>query len=237
MSGNGGRGPGMTRTAFELKRALQRSPQVCPACTFVDDGLKNHIDALFYERAVDVATRQTIREARGFCRFHARLVSSYADALGTALIMQDVLINDLRDMQGGKYARPPAKPKALDRFFAAGKGPAPLPPCPLCEVERDIETLAADSVLEALTDGEFVTAFRQSDGLCVPHFRRVFERCRDEAIWQIVLEREQTVLGRITRELEELVEKYDYRSHEKPHGAAAEIWRRALNLTSRAIGD
>jgi hypothetical protein len=227
----------MSRTAFEMKHALQRVPHECPTCTFVDDGVRNQIDALFYERATDVATRETIRSARGFCRYHARLVSSHADALGTALILQDVLINDLRDMQNGMYDHPAIKPGRVARFFDSKGGLPPRAPCPLCVIEQDIEALATDSLLEGLSDDEFTTLFRQSDGFCIPHFRLAFERCRDERAWRIVLETERASMGRVTQELGELARKYDYRSHDKPQGAETRVWRRALDLTSKEIGE
>lgn len=235
MSGHGIRGPGVSRTAFELKQALQRFPHACPTCTFVDQGVRNHIDALFYERATDVTTRGTIRSARGFCRYHARHVSRHADALGTALILQDVLINDLRDMQNGLYDHPAAKPGHLARFFDAKGELPPRSPCPLCIIEQEIEILATDSLLEGLSDDEFSTVFRHSDGLCIPHFRLAFERCHDEHRWRTILDTEQAMTGRITHELEELARKYDYRSHDKPQGAEAGAWRRALDLTSKEI--
>lgn len=227
----------MSRTTHELQLALQRDPHACPTCRFVDDAVRNHIDALFYERATDVATRETIRTARGFCRYHARLVSGHADALGTALILQDVLINDLRDMRSGMYAHPFAKSGGLSRFFGSKSGLPSRPPCPLCVIEQEIEALATDSLLEGLAASEFTSLFHHSDGLCVPHFRLAFERCHDDRIWQTVLEMEQTTLDRVTHELEELARKYDYRSHEKPQGAEAGIWRRALDFTSREIDD
>jgi hypothetical protein len=238
VSGDGSRGPGMTRTAFEMKRALERAPHTCPTCAFVDDGVRNHIDALFYERAVDVATRETIRAARGFCRHHARLVSRHADALGTALILRDVLINDLRDLEHGMYDRPVARPGQFARFFDSKSGGLPpRTPCPLCVVEGDIEVLATDNLLGGLGDADFATAFRASDGLCIPHFRLAFERCQDQDTWRAVLETERVMMERITQELEELARKYDYHSHDKPTGAEAGAWRRALDLTSKEIDE
>lgn len=237
MSADGNRGLGMSRTAFEMKRALERTPHACPTCTFVDEGVRNHIDALFYERAVDVSTRETIRAARGFCRHHARLVSRHADALGTALILRDVLINDLRDLDAGMYDRPAAKPGQFARFFDAKSGLRPRTPCPLCVVETDIEILATDNLLGGLEDAEFIASYHKSDGLCIPHFRLAFERCQNQDAWKMVLETERTMMKRVTHELEELARKYDYRSHEKPHGAEAGAWRRALNLTSKDINE
>ncbi len=228
--------PGMGRTAFEMQRMLRRSPRTCPICAFVDEGVRNHIDALFYERATDVATRETIRAARGFCRYHARSVSRHADALGTALILKDVLTNDLRDIDKGLYDHPPGKSTSGLRLF--GPKPPHVPEraeCPLCVVEADIEALAVDSFFEGLGDGEFSALFRQSEGLCIPHFRLGYERCRDETRWATVVEIEKEALHGLTAELEALSLKYDYRSHDQPSVAEADAWRHGLNVTSKRI--
>src|SRR5947209_18676346 len=86
----------LSRTGSELQALLRKHPQVCPICRFVDASMGQYIDLLFFERVTDIATREGIRRAGGFCRYHARLISQQADALGTAIIMKDLLINDLR---------------------------------------------------------------------------------------------------------------------------------------------
>lgn len=231
-------GQGIGRTAFEMKRELPRSLDRCLVCVFADVGMKDHIDALFYERVTDVRTREIIREARGFCRFHARAVSQHADALGTSLILADVLTNDLRDLQNGVYDRPGSRTGGPFRFFSEREVKLPRrAACPLCAVEEELEGLATDSVLDGLRDAEFTELFERSNGLCVPHFRLAYERCRDEARWDVIVRVQREALTRVTAALSELARKYDYRSHEKPQGAEAEVWRRGLDMTSRQIGD
>lgn len=222
----------LDRTAVEMQRLLKSSPQVCLACLSVTDSVKKHIDSLFYERVTDIATREAIRRAQGFCRYHARLVSAQGDALGTALIMRDVLINELRAIYAGEFARPPAVSRRVPRFFERDSSPE-RPPCPLCEVERGIEEQAVDSVLAGLPDAGFADTFRGSVGLCLPHFHLAFRRCRDESVWQVVLNTQRRTLESITLELGALALKSDYRHSSDTVGAEADSWRRALDLTSR----
>lgn len=224
----------LSRTAFEIQALLRKEPHVCPICRFVDAGMGQYIDLLFFERVTDVATRETIRKARGFCRYHARRVSDQADALGTAIIMKDVLINDLRDIDAGVYDRV-ASGGPFSRLFDSGGAPD-RSLCPLCVREQEIEELTTDRLLEGLADQEFVADFRRSDGLCVPHFRLAFSRGRDNAQWSVVVDTERSALERLAATLDELARKFDYRFRQEARPEEeSKSWRRALDVTSKAV--
>jgi len=154
-----------------------------------------YIDLLFFERVTDISTRETIRRARAFCRYHARRVSQQADALGTAIIMKDVLINDLRDIDAGSYDGG-GSGSPFARFFDSSDLPERTP-CPLCVREAEIEELTTDRLLEGLADADFVVDFRRSDGLCVPHFRLAFSRGRAHPQWSVVVDTERSALERL----------------------------------------
>lgn len=221
----------LDRTAFEIQRLLTRSPTICPICLSVTESVKRHIDHLFYERVTDIATRAAIRRAQGFCRYHARLVSVQADALGTALIMRDVVINELRAIDGGDFTKLTKSAHRLTRFFD-GNESVKREPCPICEVETGIEAQTVDSLLAGLTDPDLIAVFRQSAGFCLPHFHLAHGRCRDVGVWPLVLDTQRRALERISLELESLTRKSDYRHSSEAVGPEADSWRRALDLTS-----
>lgn len=223
----------LDRTGYEMQRLLLRRPAVCPICQVVGESVTKHVDALFYERVNDIETREAIRKAKGFCRFHARLVSQQADALGTALILQDILINELRAIDAHELDRPRPGTGLLSRLFdSAPTSPSGLAPCPICLAEQTMEEHAADSLVCALSDRKFVLIFRGSTGLCLPHFRLVHARCADEAAWAIVLEMARDSMTRLSGELGELARKTDYRFTDEQIGAESDSWRRALDKTS-----
>lgn len=208
---------------------------MCPICRFVDEGMRQYVDLLFFERVTDIATREAIRKARAFCRYHARLVSKQADALGTAIIMKDILINDLRDFEAGRYDRV-GSGRPFGRLFDSS-GPPERDPCPLCIRETEIEELTTDRLLEGIADAGFVADFRRSDGLCVPHFRLAFRRGRDNTQWNVVVDTERSALERLAARLDELARTFDHRSRHSPGGKEADSWRRALDVTSKSVAE
>lgn len=231
------------RTAFELRHVWETERGVCPLCRFVATSLEHSIDSLFYENVNDPPTRDAIHKAGGFCRYHARLISRQADALGTAIILNDVLTNDLRDIDGGKFDNPTRASNPLN-FLLQEKPPEvnvrddiQCPPCPICNTEAMLEDMAVNAFQEALRDSEAMDTFSRSDGLCVPHFRLVFQRANDDAVWARVLETEKRVLKDLTGQLSELARKHDYRFKDEPRGEEMKSWRRALSTTSGWIKD
>jgi hypothetical protein len=158
---------------------------VCGICRFVTTAIEQRVDNLFYENVNDPPTRDAIRSARGFCRFHASVIVQQADALGTAIILRDVLTHDLRAIVSGDYDRPSAALGGLARLFDRGQQEEngwereiKCRTCPICDWEREINELAIDSFLDGLADQEFAEVFSRSDGLCVAHFHLTFARAK-----------------------------------------------------------
>jgi len=227
--------PGLSRTAFELEQILRRDPDICSICRHVGRGVDQFIDTMFYELVNDEPTREKIRDARGFCRFHARLISQHADALGTAIIMNDVLTNDARDIEAGKYDHPPGSGGPLSRLFDGARTAPSRSICPLCTVESDMEDTAIDALLEAIALPAFLELFRSTAGLCMSHFRLAFERGPDNELWRAIRETQLHGLTELAAQLQELARKYDYRFAHESKDAEAGSWRRALNVSSGRI--
>lgn len=232
MNEDAARTKSLGRTAHEMKEAMARAPDVCPVCRFTAGSMKEYVDYLFYEQVTDRTMRAAIRAAGGFCRRHASLVRRQADALGTALIYKDVLTNELRAFDAGRFDTPPGTAGSFARLFEGKSRGEARPPCPLCLTERETEERGADAFLEGMGSSEVADLFSRSAGLCLPHFRLTFERCKDAAVWAQVLHMERRVLQGLVDELTELARKYDYRFRDEAVGAEASSWPRALNVTS-----
>jgi hypothetical protein len=227
----------LSRTAFELKRIWEAVPRICGICRFVTSSIEQRVDSLFYENVNDPPTREEIRKAGGFCRYHAHFINQQADALGTAIILRDVLTNHLRTIDSGEYDRPTSAPSGLGRLFDGRQADSwereiKCRSCPICDFERDVTDLAIDSLLEGLADRRFAEIFGKSDGLCLAHFRLAFARARDHPQWTKVLDTEKRALQRLTHRLAELARKHDYRFKDEPIGEEVTSWREALNTSS-----
>jgi hypothetical protein len=242
-----------TRTATEISRMVGEKSDICPVCQFSHEGVVHHIDALFYEQVNDPGVREKIRKARGFCRFHARMIARQRDELGSAIILKDVLSNDLHDLQHGTYDHPPHTASRLSRFLegsplghemvgAVGtqtddSTEARPTACPICQTELDLDALGIDGLLEALGGGDLEESYRRSNGLCMPHFRLAFTRCDSEDRWSIVQETQEKAIDSLVSQLDELARKHDYRYRDDPQGAEAGSWLRGLAVTSGSFNE
>jgi transposase len=218
----------ISRTSDELRRTIEKHGSVCPICRHVGEGIRRHIDSLFYELVNDIQTREAIRKSGGFCRPHSAMVAKQADALGTSLIYGDVLGNELKALDEGQFDRPPNTVGAVARILD-GSVPGRAP-CPICREERGQADVAIDALLEGMRHEDFAAAFERSVGLCLPHFRMAFLRARDTATWRRILDVERTSLTRLRAELKELSLKYDYRNAGEEVGDESDSWLRALFL-------
>lgn len=232
----GGDRPG--RTAFELKRLWDDQPRVCPLCRFVATAVEQYVDGLFYEMVNDPPTRDAIRAAGGFCRYHAALIAKQGDALGTAIILQDVLTQGLRAIEQGDFDHPAAALNPLARlwqkepFGSQIRQEIQCPACPICDAERRYEELAVDGLLELCEDPAFSEVLGHSGGVCVPHFHLAFERSRDDSRWATLLAGETEALRDLIHQLAELARKHDYQHKDEPKGEEMRSWLRALNAVS-----
>jgi hypothetical protein len=236
MSEHSGQGVSLSRTAFELKRIWQAQSRLCGICRFVTATIEQDIDSLFYENVNDPPTRDAIRQAGGFCRYHAATISRQADALGTAIILRDVLNTELKRIDGGEFDRPSAG-SPLTRLFDRGREAGweqemKCRPCPYCDRECEVTELAIDALLDGLADPEFAAIVAASEGLCVAHFHLAFARRGEHRYWEKVVAAQKNALRRLTAELAELARKHDYRFRDEPRGEEMTSWRRALNASS-----
>lgn len=222
----------MSHTAFELQDLVRRGPQVCPVCRLVEREMRRHVDRLFFDRVNDIPTRERIRASGGFCRRHTRLILRQADALGTAIIYRDVLshtLDEVRNMGCGRSSG--GEGNLLSRFIGGARPNDSRAPCPLDEVEEEMEKRTVDSLFEAMAQPQFFELFQQSAGLCLPHYCLASERCKDAEIWSHIVETQERAMTGLIEELAALARSYDHHQKVKPIGEQATSWRRALNVS------
>lgn len=232
QSGDGDQGVG--RTEAELMRILKASDTRCCVCVFAAEVVVRFIDNLFYENVNDVATRDRIRRSTGFCRYHAQLISDQADALGTAIILHDVVRSTMREIERGRFAdAPPSNP--LLRLFDNRSERREEEPCIVCVAEAGSVDLALDGLCRLVTGQAGLDLFERSHGLCIPHFRRGAGRHGSRPCWPRILEVERRTLGELAAQLKRLADSYDYQSTDAQGPEVRRSWREGLNITSSWI--
>lgn len=186
---------------FALMEALGQPG--CPACRLADRAARRFIETLFYEQVTDPQARARLRRSEGFCEEHTAVALQLGDALGSSIIYADVLA---------------AASQSL--------GSAPSQTCPACHTASEAAQRALNTLLTHFAEEEAQLAYRQSDGLCLPHLRQIIpSRSKSAAAKVLDIERER--LARLAAECEEFAAKSDYRRLGEPLGSERNAWQRA----------
>jgi len=194
--------------AVYLARALKEGG--CPICRRVRESEERWIWTVLYEFTGDPELHEKFAQSLGLCREHA------------ALMAQVVEIREL------------VTPTSVARLYetAVSRVLQDLPrpnrrPCPLCELAEEAAERESFFLGKLLLDPEFWEAFQRSDGLCLPHFLRVW-RLAPEKIRPSLLSDQRARFHRLLQNLRELQRKERFDVGEKPTEAEIRSWREAL---------
>jgi hypothetical protein len=140
----------------------------CPICRLVKAGIENYYDSLIYEYINDPGFRDNFRKDKGFCEFHADKFVSYNDGLAVALPYRDLLNDILKDLNHNKNHKKDENNR-----------------CMICVREKDLENAYLSILIDYIEDPEFVQAFSESDGLCIPHYKMAVSMMKNPPRWFI----------------------------------------------------
>lgn len=214
----------------------------CPLCFIQQRSVTRYLKTLYFEAVNDPEVRDYLRRERAFCVDHAHLLlnSGLGDALGTAIIYQDILGDILRGLQGlaqpasgsllNHLLRRPSGQLA-DQINAARRVVAHQH-CRVCAHVEEIQQHAQKALVQALTDEQFLAALRKSDGICFPHLDAVLAHIYDPQGLANLLQITATHLEALRAELSEFIRKNDYRFQHERMGREGDSWKRALRLAA-----
>jgi len=196
----------------------------CPICRVEARILERYIDNLFYESVNDIKTRERLRASLGFCREHAHLAMDIrlGNALGFAIIYQDVITNILR---------------GFEEDTNIAKALTPREGCMVCQQREKTTQLVVSAFVDGLTESQMQQALRTSDGLCIPHLKKVAGPIRDLETIDLLRSIHREKLESLHRELAEFIRKNDYRFKDEGFGTERDSWKRAVHkLTGNRFG-
>mgnify|MGYP003617669110 CR=1 FL=1 len=216
----------------------------CAFCRLLDATTDRYIDAVLFEMVNDVKVRDELNAARGLCGRHAPLLVRTGGALGSATMMQGVLKVLLRQLDAAEVEGvAPSRLRGLMRVVdPGGTHPAverlagslaPQAPCPACAIEATFAAhYTATLLAQIMPDNPIAATYRDSDGLCLPHFRMVVGRALPGPALNALVAAQRAVWERLNGELEEFLRKSDYRFQKEPFGAERDSWQRAISAVS-----
>lgn len=224
-------------TAYELLKACQLPG--CPACRVEQDSVERYLNSLLFESVNDVPTRERLRASLGFCREHAQLAvdKNLGNALGFAIIYQDVINNILKQLSGDSTPPATVRLSALlkrvpEQISATVQkvlyALTPHKHCIVCQQRDKTLHIVVSSLLEEIHTPEMKTALQSSEGLCFPHLKKAFEAIPDPAASEFLLTLHRQKLESLHAELTEYIRKNDYRFQAETVGAEGDAWQRAI---------
>ncbi len=170
-----------TQTYFEMLEMLQaeahpgkpgRPRHLCPVCRLTLQGVDRFLHLISLENVTDVDTRLQLRQAGGFCNRHSYQWAGLHDALGTAIIYEDLLREVSKRIEKGEFLA-----RRSGFFGRSSTAPdSPFSPCPVCLYQEEIENRVANDFAEGFDEqANFRQAYaaHQVAGLCLSHYRRV----------------------------------------------------------------
>jgi len=208
-----------TQTIYELRLACHKPG--CPVCTLVQRTGARYIEGIFNESMLDPSIRQKLVDSHGFCHSHVWLSINLklSDALGQAILYQDLVKDALSTIEEYEQNSNSLLARALE----------PAIDCPACLVEEAALKRIIDTLVVALSNQDFVTEFKQSSGLCLPHVKVLLPRL-DGKRQAAVLELQRTCLETLKDELAEFIRKNDYRFREESFGREGDSYKRSADM-------
>jgi hypothetical protein len=154
-------------------------------------------------------------------------------------MMKDIIDTLGRVAEAGKFEPPTfslrqmwqnlnsTQPSAATANLAADL--APQAPCPVCVKVQTAEAYFLTALRQHFTGSDnLASAYRTSDGLCLPHFRLALAQIADQETFTALVESQKAVWQRLSAELGEFIRKKDYRFQNENFGPEGDAWQRAI---------
>jgi hypothetical protein len=206
----------------------------CPVCRLLRSDADRALDAMMYENANEPESHLEFRNGRGLCNTHGWQLTQYAGySLGTAILYK-ATINEVLKVMQQTANQPPLVQKLVRR---SGRGAAladalePTTSCFVCKTLSIAEPTYIQIFAQSLGDEKFLAAYRNSDGLCLPHFRQLLRRV-DESDVQTILAIQQSLWERLEAELKLFADKNIAERMHEAIGQEGDSWQRAIGSTS-----
>ena len=216
----------------------------CFLCRLSQQKSQRYIETLLDTAVIDVPKRDRWRQAKGLCQRHAHMALELPQSSSSlAILYEDVLRHEMSDLARLTRHKPTVRRWSMwsgqtfkvqvKRWLQAWQKPRV---CSVCDLWLDQEQLYLTALLEAADEAEFMQAFTQSDGLCLPHLVRLMRHGSAHTHLPLILAAQQAHLEDLHDDLCEFIRKQDYRAMREPYGREADAWRRVVALLTGERG-
>ena len=216
----------------------------CPVCAMYQTLEKASIEYTMGPSYMEDDIREMTNKA-GFCEKHIKQLYSNQNRLGLALMLSTHMEQVIKDLT------PLTKTVPKSSGLLKKKEDKPVPTyikkveqsCFVCDHTNNIfERYLATILYLYRSEEEFRTLFKNSKGLCQPHYARLYEMAEKEfnsstyqAFIQDINELYLTNAKRVLDDLTWFIDKFDYRYKDEPWKNSKDALPRAVQKLTGAI--
>lgn len=207
---------------FNLLEALKDQPQ-CPLCFLEFKAVRSYLESVLYESVNDPVVRSSLRRSKGYCSEHARMLASFGDGLGVAMLYDDVLSDFVTVLNSMLAALLPRGRRGLREWTDHSA-------CPACAVQQEARARYGACLAAAANDPDLRSALETSSGVCVPHLLFLLAHARDPAAREYLTRLHEKKYRALSNELKEFCRKHDYCRRSEGFGKESDAWRRVIRV-------
>lgn len=213
----------------------------CAVCNLLKRDMHNLLDSLLYEYVVDPDMHDTFRAARGLCNEHSWQLAEMGNVMGIGILYQAVLDEVLKVMRQNPFGGNTQNSLSRRLFSQSSNGALadalePKQACYACESQNDYEARYLGVLVDQLTTDKMQTAFRDSEGLCLEHFKQALGYAQDKTRSQLLVEIQREIWEGLYTELSDFVRKYEFKYADQQMGAEGDSWLRTVARMSGEKG-
>jgi len=202
-------------------------------CRILQRDTQRILDSILYERVTNPPTQKTFRASRGLCSEHGWQLTQFSNALGTAILYEQVVhevLTILEDNTPGGIGQGIRRMFSPNPNITLADALEPTAVCPVCVTLDDAESRYIRMLSDHLGDEKLLTAYRPSEGLCLGHFRQLLCVTPTPEPLKNLLTIQNEILERLRTDLLEFMRKNDYQHvSEEVTPNQANSWIRAVS--------
>jgi hypothetical protein len=231
------------RTPFSYFDLVETFPKPgCAVCTLTQRDVERHVDLMLYGFVSTDEMQAIFQAARGLCPPHGEMVqrNKGGNVIGVARLYIATLNEVIGIMEQTPVADAPKS--SLTNWLRSNNQPesdslaAKLEAeitCPVCDALEEFEQEYVGIFSRYMRDDRFQNTLRESEGLCLPHFRQVIGQLSGEDA-RLMVAIQRGIWERLRDEMALFLEKQDYDHDLGAIGDEGDSWVRAIK---RMAGD
>ena len=221
---------------YDLLESLQKPG--CPICTLLLRDAERFLSTLLYEYVTEPDIQNAFRAGRGFCNPHSWQLTQFKGSVVGIAMLYEAAVDEALTITSQVQATgvpPSALSRLLNKLSDSGGGVSPVSsalepagPCLVCELLAKTEKDYILAMGQYVAEEALQEAYRQSDGLCLPHFRLVLGEIHDPAQQNRLVSFQMSHWKKLKAELSEFIRKNDFNYAHEAMGEEADSWQRAI---------